>query len=83
MDKFLSRLTFMVAIEKLVPGLSRVSPEKRGNFLQTQVLPKRKIVVYTEKHANGTIKHQLDLASPRAALAAAELGLTYNDCVTK
>ena len=66
-----------------LPVLPRNNADRNSTFNGgNRCEPERK-VVYSEKQGQEVVRHILDFDSPRTKEAAAQLGITFEDCVKK
>jgi hypothetical protein len=69
--------------EKNSPLLRKESLGKKNSIPEAVPVAKDRVVMYVEHNGSRYIRHMLNFDSPRTAEAAAQLGITYEDCLKK
>jgi hypothetical protein len=75
----LGRVCFSAIVEKVLPRFSKVLKYSKDAALQ---LPARKLLL-SQKSGPSDTRQVINFDSPRTAKAAAQLGITYENCIKR
>jgi hypothetical protein len=83
----LSRLCFTAAAERVLPvylhtlGSNGASPKSKSPIVKEE--KKERVAVLVESNGSRFIRYRLNFDSPRTSEAAAQLGITFADCLKR
>lgn len=80
MERRLSKLAISSLVLPLAPGKK---PSNNASVQDTTTEVVEKTLCYYEFDSGRKIRRRLNFASPRTSEAAAQLGVTFSDCVIK